>query len=366
MFRIRLIVYCVFCMFVFSVGAICAEPLDHAAFRVQNQTLESALATLAATFETPLVFDEKSLREANADWRNLPASCELHSAGFRQAAEQILSSHNLTCVERFGCQLVTTKQAATEQYFDTRVYQLRKRMKVERRMQTIMWSAAPKSWLLTGGKGDAAAFSADKILIHQSAATQNEIADMFHKSVVQVHGGDPNQFHSATKLEQSLSKPATLNYRGKTLADAVAALSEANSIAIEMATNDLKSKIVPADMNQAPTLGGGLSLMLELIDPTITWEVKEEVVIVRNSADASAMQKVAYKLPKTVAPEEAQQLIEAIEYTIASDQWETVGGDATMSLTHESRQLVVEATYPVHRQVRRLLADLRAAKTPDQ
>lgn len=329
-------------------------------FHCENQSLDSMLNAVSKHFRVPLVIDYGELQKSKIELEELRVSCALTNATFHEITEALLRPHHLICIDRHGCLLVTTHEAATVRYFDTRVYQLRKRMKVERRMQTIMWSASPKSWLLTGGKGDAAAFSSDKILIYQSAANHIEITDMFQKSVVPVDGKVMHQFHPASDLEHTLAKPATLNFRGKTLAEVATSIKETQNFAITLATDELKSKIVNTNIGAAPSFNDGLSLLLELIDPSITWIVKDDFISITTSDTAAIeLQEVTYRLPKAISPAEIGQLIDAIEYTIATDCWETVGGDASINRSDENRHLAIKASHPVHRQIRQLLADLQ-------
>lgn len=332
-------------------------------FRCNDLPIEACLREMSNRFSISLVIDQREIQQAKIELAKSTVSVDLKDATFRQCVEAVLSPHNLICIERFGCQLITTQAAASERYFDTRVYQLKKRMKVERRMQTIMWSAAPKSWLLTGGKGDAASFSADKIFIMQSAANQIEIADMFHKSVAPLHGHGLNQFHKATPLETKLAKPATLNLKTRTLQNALGSIAETHKISFTFEIEDAKSKIVSTNIGKVKTLSGGLSLLLEMTDPTLTFFAHENTVhIATRETAATRLTKQTYTIGEFVSAEEISQLTAAIEYTIATDSWESVGGDAFMKPSDDNRQLVINQSYPAHLAIRKLFADLKSAK----
>jgi hypothetical protein len=300
-------------------------------------------------------------------WEQVAISHHADNAPLAAVLDGMLEPHQLVWITRHDVVLVTTPKAAADEYYDLRVYRIAGNVPVERRMRSVQWNVAPDSWATVGGKGEIAALPPRMLVVYQSAWRHREIARMFARSILPVEA-EPAAADHAGGIETTLAAPAILDFQTVHLADALAQLARAHAVkivldqqAIEQSGLDIGDAHITLPAGKVRSLAAGLSLLLEASDAELEWLVKDGAVVVttRNAAAEDSV-RATYDM-KDILPEGGiDRLTEAIQYTVSAASWEDVGGDGTIKAVPENVRLEVLQSAPVHRQLRRLFADLRA------
>lgn len=341
-------------------------------FDFEETPLAQLLESVSRRYKVPIVADRMALEAAGRDLSEIVISCQIADLPLAKALEALLAPIQLQWIARHDVVLVTTDKAAAEDYYETRVYKVTRRVPADRRMRSIMWSVEPTSWSTTGGKGDAAPLMPNLLLVYQSPLLHRQIAQRFASSVVPVrapHDADPR---SGTELEKKLRSPTFIDVKSQRLVDVMGRLGDTHSIAIKFDKQSLDEAGIPSDdltvtlqVGELRTLASGLSLLLEQSDSELRWlERGNEIAITTAGSAACEMVRETYEVKEILHNDDIAQLIDAVQYAVAPTTWEQAGGYATIESRKDGTKLEILQCASVHRILRRLFADLRVGRTP--
>jgi hypothetical protein len=336
-------------------------------FEFTDTPLDEALTELSRRFQVPIVTDPWFLPIADESQHKSSITHRASQVPLGKALEAMLDPLELAWVVRHDVVHVTTAAAAAENYHDTRVYQVTRRVPVERRLRSIIWSVAPESWTTAGGTGDAAPLPPKLMLVYQSPLRHRRIAASFADSVVPVRA---RPVTPSTELEVKLDAPTTLEFAAVPLLDAIEQLAGKHAVAISIdqpaideAGISMDDLLVTLHVGKIRTLASGLSLLLETADRELEWIVDDGAITITTgiAAEEKPIRRV-YDIQKILPDGGFAQLLEAIQYTVASSTWEDVGGNAKIEAIDENTKLEVWQSDPVHRALRQLFADIQAGQ----
>lgn len=370
--RTRVIVWalCLLCV----DAAVAAEPVHIEAVLAQPvacefdaEPLDEALHDLKTRFRIPLVTDRRAMEDGGRNLDALRVTYRAKEIALENVLHDLLAPHQLEVVIRHDVAWITTL-AAAESYYDTRAYQVTRRVPVERRMRSIMWSVEPGSWATSGGRGDIAAVPPNLLLIYQSPRRHREIRKAFADSIASVHANSTDSTPPATEMERKLALPARVDFQGVQFADAIGQLAKQHTldIVVDDATIGfsgiaIEDASVTLELGEVRSLASALSLILDVVSPDLEWLVQDDAITI-TTADSAAevMMSATYNVQDIAMDGDVALLIEAIQYTVASASWEIKGGNGTIKSANNGTTLEVAQSYPVHRTLRDLIADLQA------
>jgi hypothetical protein len=347
-----------------AVAAALGKPAN---LDVAGAPLSEVVTSLATSQRVPIVFDWPMLRSAGIRPQEIAVTAKTKDQSLAAALDDLLRPHKLAWIVRHDVVLVTTVAAAQERYVETRVYRLTRPVAPQRRINTIMSTVAPETWANAGGPGDAVALPPRAMAIRQSPLVHRQILAKFANSLVAVRGR--GELAEKAETAKRLAGPIKITFEDAPLADALRRLSEASGLRITLDEASLKEAGIHGDelritlvIGEAPQLAAGLSLLLEQADPKLAWTEGEDGIVVRSVKAASAQRvRRTYRVGDILPDGELETLMQAIRDTIAPADWEEIGGEGILRAGEKPDTLEVTQSDPVHRELRRLFADLRAA-----
>lgn len=185
------------------------------------------------------------------------------------------------------------------------------------------------------------------------------------------------------KILAALDEPTEVDFTDQPLQDVIDFLKEKHQIEIQLDKRALEDagqgSDTPITRNlKSVTLDSALDLMLGELD--CTYLIHDEVLLITTQTVAENMLTVKVypvsDLAKSAggAPRggreranDYQLLADVIRTNIASDSWQCAHqrGPGTISEYPNSGALVVAQTWQIHREIERLLTDLRGARTAE-
>lgn len=185
------------------------------------------------------------------------------------------------------------------------------------------------------------------------------------------------------KILAALDEPTEVDFTDQPLQDVIDFLKEKHQIEIQLDKRALEDagqgSDTPVTRNiKGITLDSALDLMLGEMD--CTFLIRDELLLITTMTEAENMLMVKVypvsDLAKTAGgaprggrerPNDYQLLADVIRTNIASDSWQCAHqrGPGTISEYPHCGALVVAQTWQIHRQIERLLSDLREARTAE-
>lgn len=336
---------------------------------LENVSLREALATVSKKLKSPIITDRRALESEWIDDQELKVTLQSKDQPFEPALEAMLRPHGLCWIKRHEVLLITTPQAAANQYSEVRLYKATRKLQVARRVHSIQTSVAPDSWKVNGGTGDMAPLPPDFIVIRQSPLIHREITRAFAHSIAPVVSGSQTKSGNGA-LDKALNSHASINAVKSSLSSILEQLAKKHAIEIKIddaATAD--SAIDPQSLNitlqaDVPRLSSALSLVLELANPDLIWIAQGNTLkITTKSIAAKSRSTRRHEIADLVPKVDGKYLVEAIEYNLSPETWQFGGGEGAIEWTDEGK-LVVLQSEPVHREVEKLLAEIRTALKP--
>lgn len=320
---------------------------------------------LSRRFHLPIAIDERALLAAGLRAQDLRLALSCHQEPLGAAISSVLRPAGLMWLIRHRTALITTPAAADE-YVETRIYRLTKRVPVERRVRSITWTVAPDSWASAGGTGDAAPIPPDLIAVRQTASIQRRVGDAFAQSIALVTA-------QASDGEKSMNGPEhvhDIHLRNVPLVEALWTIGQQWNVTIRIDENAfaqaglaLTGPVITFDAARLRGVESALSLLLEQAGPELSWTADTEGIKVTTAAAARQSRTlVVYDISGLVWDQDIGLLLEAIRYTVAPADWEETGGDGTISAGSKGGELEVSQSEPVHRELRWFLNNLKAVR----
>lgn len=184
------------------------------------------------------------------------------------------------------------------------------------------------------------------------------------------------------KILAALDEPTEVDFTDQPLQDVIDFLKEKHQIEIQLDNRALEDagqgSDTPITRNiKGITLDSLLDLILGELD--CTYVIHDEVLLITTMTEAENMltEKVypVSDLAKSTGaprggrerPNDYQLLADVIRTNIASDSWQCAhqSGPGTISAYPNCGALIVAQTWPIHREIERLLTDLREARTAE-
>lgn len=339
-------------------------------FECRASRLDDVAVLLSRRYGIPVLVDRRALEAAGIQGGDLQISHRSADQPLSAVLDEMLAPHKLTWLVRHNVLFITTARAATEDYFDTRVYRVTKRVPVARRLNSITLHVAPDSWVLAGGKGDAAPLPPRLFLVHQSALVQRQIEEMFSGSIERIHVPQVAPATRKQDVEAQLAEPATLQFENTALSNVLQQLGQRHGVAVSVDDEALRAAGIHADklritlaVDKVPSLADALSLLLEQADARLTWLVDAGHVRLTTLVAGSKLRRRVYDVKQIVPDGDPKGLIEAIQFTVSAADWEFAGGFGTIESKGNGTELEILQSDPIHRQLKRLFAEMRAGAT---
>lgn len=169
---------------------------------------------------------------------------------------------------------------------------------------------------------------------------------------------------SARQIDRQLDNVTSLNFFDVPLADALRQISTDNGITLILDVRELEDIGLSPDLPVTVELKDvrlrtALELMLGRADLTYINRGEFLSITTEEAAEANLLARI-YWLDGIGVPD-MSQMMQTIEQHTDVDNWEALGGPATMTplRTQHRRALVVSATTPMHHDIEKLLAALR-------
>jgi hypothetical protein len=353
------------------VEAALARP---AIFQFAKAPLPDVMAALSRSHGIPILADRRALQTAGIRPSEIAITAMAKSKPLGTALDSLLRPHKLAWIVWHDVVLVTTASAAQEKYQETHVYKLTRRVPLQRRIATITQTVASESWANVGGPGDAAPLPPGLLVIRQSPLVHQQIAEKFANSLAPVRARQAVEPAEGSEIEKKLESPSLIDFDNVPLTGALKSLRELHAVKITLDEAALKEAeirgeklLVTARIGKGIRLASGLSLLLEQADPKLAntklaWTADDAGITITTHEAAKAKPiRRTYKVSDLLPDGELEPLIEAIQTTVSPADWEEVGGEGTIKPGTERGTLDVSQSYPIHRQLRQLFADLRAA-----
>ena len=187
---------------------------------------------------------------------------------------------------------------------------------------------------------------------------------------------DSAEFLSAAeeKIEAALREPTEFDFFDESLQTVIDHFTKKHKINILIDTVALEAVGIGGDEPITLTLSdvslqSGLNLLLRPLD--LTWMIRDEVLLVTTLDEAEnnlltrvydVSDLVMYQDKSGEAWADHETLIGVITSTVEPDQWDVVGGVGSIEATpvRGAEALVVRQTREVHKEIQRLLDQLRA------
>ncbi|MBN2476613.1 MAG: STN domain-containing protein [Pirellulales bacterium] len=185
--------------------------------------------------------------------------------------------------------------------------------------------------------------------------------------------GRANDPTGVAAIERALLEKTELEFVETPLADVVEYLKDQHDVAIELDRRAIEEtrRAAPLPVSLAlknVSLESALHLMLRDLD--LTWTIADEVLLITTPEEAESMlvtrlydvaDLVTYRDERDQPWEDYDSLIDMITSTVDAATSDEVGGAGTVSggTFGTAKILVVRQTYPVHREIAELLAEIR-------
>jgi hypothetical protein len=334
-------------------------------FDIESATLREALTRISKKQKTPIVTDRRALESEWIDDQELKITLQAKGQTLQGVLDSLLTPHGLTWIKRRDVLFITTPKAAADQYSEVWLYKVTRKVPVARRVHSIQTSVAPQSWKVNGGAGDIAPLPPDFIVIRQSPLIHREIAASFAQSIAPVKGNSQAKFGDDA-LDKALSGAASINAADALLSAILKQLGKKHTVELSIdeaamteSEIDFQNIKITLQAQNIPRLSSALSLLLEMAHSDLIWIIDRGVInVTTKAAAAKSMTKRTHDASDIIAKVDGKYLVEAIEYNLSPATWQFGGGDGTIEQNDE-RKLVVHQSQPVHREIEKLLDDLR-------
>jgi hypothetical protein len=178
---------------------------------------------------------------------------------------------------------------------------------------------------------------------------------------------EPALIDEAARIEEKLDAPAEMHYLDTPLGDVVTDLELRHKFNIELDVVPLAEAGIASDLEMSKVLKGlPLATALDLLlgDYGMTWAVHHDVLLI-----TTAKNETKYLQTKVYAVGDLEESPEAvgnmIAVSLAPDTWRSKEGKVgSIVPLAKSNSLVITHTSRMHRQIAKLLDDVREAKKP--
>jgi hypothetical protein len=180
-------------------------------------------------------------------------------------------------------------------------------------------------------------------------------------------------FEIERAVNEALTRPINVDFRGMPLSDAVAAINQSCGVAFMLDHLELEQAGVAEDTKiqvaiPAATADTALAVMLRSLE--LTWVVRDGQAMVTTVSNAETIMEMrVYPVYDLVVAHDEKgayadfdSLIDVVTSTIAPTTWSEVGGAGNIKSFFNSQSIVVSQTREVHRELEALLASLRRAR----
>jgi hypothetical protein len=330
--------------------------------------LSHALNQLTDQHQVELYVDARALADASIP-RNLPLSAEGEDEPLAKALDSVLAPFDLRWTIRDDVLFITSEEAERS-YLEAKVYALRQPVpNVDRLVNQLEQKIKPSSWDRVGGPGSIVPWPGGALVVAQTYSLHRELETQFGRMLRPVVHPDPKPTQPprrgrATPLE-ALRQASTCEFLDTPLEEAADFLAAQHNIEVRLDKQALADVGIAADVPITLKLGpvpleSTLALLLRPLD--LTWIIRDDgLVITTPEAAEQALMTVDYNVRDllvatggNVAP-----LMKVIFSTIAPASWDEVGGRGSLAPVPGAGNLRVRQTFQVHRQIERLLNDLR-------
>lgn len=215
------------------------------------------------------------------------------------------------------------------------------------------------TWQLGAGPGDTAdehrAESGNQSQVSATASPRDEFL--------------PRPTPNEAKIYAELEKSTRADYFDQPLSDVIQSISEVHLIPIIIETKALEdAAVISSEIRVSVGLAGISlrSLLKILLAPEgLTYVIEDDVMKITTTEEAgSKLSTRVYPVTDLLGPDkDFQPLIETIQKTVPSTEWEeTDGTGGTITPNDASKSLVVKQTFGAHSGILDLLRNLRAAQ----
>jgi hypothetical protein len=217
------------------------------------------------------------------------------------------------------------------------------------------------------------------LVVHQSPLVHREIAAKFGNSLTVVRAPPAAKPATARTVEEKLEALTEVDFDRVPLPAALDSLAKRHAVKIAIDESALKAAEVRSDEQRVtlrlgkdlrtrkPSLASGLSLLLERVDANLTWIADDGgITITTPKAAKERLVRRTYDVSDLLPEGGMETLIHAIQSTIAPADWEEVGGAGSIRAGAARGALDVSQSCAVHRELRQLLADMRAGSAAKQ
>lgn len=246
----------------------------------------------------------------------------------------------------------------------------------------------PTDWEDVGGRGSIAAVSLGDfraLLVRQAPPVHREVAGLLgvlRRLVADADAGLAGEplrledalFPGAKRVREALARPFSCDFRETPLDRMAADISQKAGVQVLLDRKALADVGIKPDTPltfRIANISLRSALRHVLRDLDLTYVVQDECLLITAPEEAEARLLIHfYPVPDLVAARDAQgrpttdfePLVDLVTTAIAPSAWDEVGGPGSMApgALRKARFLVVAQSQPVHEEIARLLADLRA------
>lgn len=330
---------------------------------VKEIPLETFVAQLRGRIRMPVFVDHAGLTLQWIDPNEVRCSNSESAPTVARFLDQVLAPQQLSWFYRDQSIVITTPSMAAEVGSDVRLYQVTRKVAVDRRIGSIQANAQRESWKVSGGNGDIAAIPPKWIVILQSPKLHQHVARSFRRSIQPV---EPLPGHSSDWRLELTRKGIHMDLAVGALAKHLQRLSRECGFALRIDQNALNDAGIDLDSIQiwqhageVTSVRAALDHLLPTSDRRLGWYVDDDAIMITSIAAMKADRfREVYEFDIPEVDFQPSRLVEAIEYTISPETWEFNGGNGTIEINAST--CIVNQSRFVHQQLHRLFEALQS------
>ena len=345
----------------------------HITINVTNATLRQILDAMEEEARVEIYLDNRSVAEV-ADLKALITATN-ENGRFEAVLSNVLDDfENDLSWDVFNDVIrVTTEETAAEN-LSVVVYRVNRpvlnkqgRVNSSALIDQIQSIIEPATWDQLGGEGVACHYGR-VIVVAQTRNVHNQLVNHYRANLTPVSSPTvrPNIQGNLKAIRTFISSRARVDLVAENdmLHEVIKAISKKAKIKIDVDWDLLQEEIgvhrqsrVSLDIRGVSPMSA-LGLVLNQIDPELTWSIKnDKVLITSRQAAHENMFILTYEFARPVD----DQFIELIKKTIHRDSWDELGGEGVISIDSKNNLVRISQTLATHLRINKLIADLKAA-----
>jgi len=284
--------------------------------------------------------------------------------------DKILPPFDLAWTIRDEVLMITTPEEL-EAELDTHVYKLVQPVpNFDVLITQIQANVAPKSWDVVGGPGSIEAWPAGAVVVAQTYPVHRQIQKKYAQMIQPIVGQKPKAApgrpaQGNLRLLNALAQPSACEFVQTPLRDVMDSFAERHKIRIVIDERALDDEGIGTNAPLTCKLGGvklESALNLILSQYGLAWAVEQHGLTITTQEGAQArLTQVTYDVRDLMAMVrgETDSLLDVVTSTVAPVTWNHVGGPGSITVAAGGGGLFVSQTFRNHREIQRLLDDLR-------